>query len=316
MYNIVLLGAGNIGSDKPDELDSPKTEFPLTHAHALYNLHREKKINWLGIIDTNAVQRYKATKKWGCLGFELLEEIKQNIDIIIVAISTDTHYGFLKEVAIKRKPKIIIIEKPFCNNLEQAKEISALAKRAGIKIIVNYTRRFIKEYSWIKIKLMKEQIYNAKLTYGHGLIREACHAIDLFNWWFGDLLHGNILGYFGIADYSEGDKTYPVFLSYRYCPSVFLCPVDGREYCIFEIDIFTDKGRILISDSGATYTEWGLEKEGIYGNYNRISHNGTTSEIELRNGLTNLYTTVLNGEEICTEKEAIEVHKVYEKILN
>ena len=316
MYNIVLVGAGSIGADKPDELDSPETEFPLTHAHDLYNLHREKKINWLGIVDINPGRLLMATLKWNCHGFNSIDEIKENVDIFVVAVPTNLHAEIIaKIIDFEYKPKIIIVEKPFCRDVPQASIISDGAKSKGIKIIVNYTRRFIKEYKQIETFLKLTNVYHAKLTYGRGMIREACHAIDLFNWWFGDLLYGKILDDFGIPDYSKGDMTYPAFLSYRCCPSIFLCPVDSRKYCIFEIDILTEKGRMLLSESGSVCTQWETEKEGIYGNYNVLTKAFTQTHLELRNALTNLYESVLNGEEICTEKEAIEVHKVYEKIL-
>ena len=140
MYNIVLIGAGSIGSNKPDELDSPKTKYPLTHAHALYNLHREKKVNWLGIVDINPVKLQMATQKWDCHGFDLLEGIKQDIDIIVIAVDTKVHYGFIKAVAIDRKPKIIIIEKPFCSNL-------------ACKILSSFKFPLIIEYSVINLRV-------------------------------------------------------------------------------------------------------------------------------------------------------------------
>ena len=67
-------------------------------------------------------------------------------------------------------------------------------KDRNIPVSVNYTRRFVKEYSNIKKKLSEEKIFSCVCYYDRGLLRDGSHAIDMFNYFFGKIQNGFFTG--------------------------------------------------------------------------------------------------------------------------
>ena len=39
----------------------------------------------------------------------------------------------------------------------------------------------------------------------------------------------------------------PVYLAYEKCKNVFLCPADGRKFSVFELEVITEKGKLLFA---------------------------------------------------------------------
>ena len=78
MYNVLIIGAGSVGTSKPDKYDSPLTENILTHAHAVYN-NDDLKI--IGIVDKDLKKAKKAGKKWSCFYYGNINECKDKINI-------------------------------------------------------------------------------------------------------------------------------------------------------------------------------------------------------------------------------------------
>ena len=314
MYNAVIIGAGSIGALKPDKYDSPETDNILTMAHAFHN---HPDINLIGIVDTNPKKAGEAAKKWNTDPYIDIT-IKNKIDIIAVCVLTQNHKQVLDEV-LYYKPQIIMAEKPFCTHLITAKHIH---NKTNTPILINYTRRYVPQIEALRNAIcagVYGKIYHAKLTYTRGLKREACHAIDLFNWMFGKCISGQILSKNGLNDFSNTDRTYPVYLEYKYCPHVFLCPVDGRDYAVFDIEIFTEKGKILLNEHSLKIEHYNVIPEKTYGDYKMLGDLFFTVKTDLKTALMNYVQNaidVIEGKRkpICTSSDAIKVHEVYEKL--
>jgi len=317
MYNAVIIGAGSIGALKPDKYDSPDTENILTIAHAFYN---HPDINLIGIVDNDIEKAILASKKWNTKAYTDINYIKENIDIAAICVPTDWHKSVIEEV-LKYNPKIIMAEKPFCTHLITAKHINNLT---NIPILIDYIRRYTPQIQALRNALVSNiygKIYHAKLTYTRGLKREACHAIDLFNWIFGEFRTGRVLGYRdeALVDFDFNDKTYAVHLIYENCPHVFLCPVDGRDYAVFDIEIFTEKGKILIKEHSLKIEHFNVIPEKTYGNYMMLGDKFWEVKTDLKTALMNYVQNaidVIEGKKkpICDINDAIKVHEVYEKL--
>jgi hypothetical protein len=102
---------------------------------------------------------------------------KNLVDIAIVSTSDNTHYEILKQLA-EYPLKLVIVEKPICENLEQAREIVELYKAKGIPLMVNYTRRFLPYYD--NLKEYGKPI-SSVCRFNRGWLHTASHAIDFFN---------------------------------------------------------------------------------------------------------------------------------------
>ncbi len=318
-YKVILLSAGSIGATKDDEFDNPDSENILTHANACY---RHKRAELIGIVDPDIRKATAAATKWSTKAYTSLSQIDDEADIVICATPTDRHLATLLE-ALQYRPKIVIAEKPFCTNIHEATIVHNEYKRAGVPIAVDYIRRYAPRINELKNQIEENihgKIHNVKLTYTRGIFHEACHFIDLCRYLFGEFKYGGILDFGNDIKDNSPELTVSAFLLFEKCNRVFMCPADGRDYCVFDIDITTEKGRISLPESGTFIENYDLEPSK-YGSYKQLSKNKTHS------WLTGLYQSLyylidnavgyLDGKEdlICTSDDAIAVHRIYDELL-
>jgi len=162
---VLIIGAGTKGALYPEER--------LTHAHAF----SRNGFELLGFYDTNFSNASKAANRWNTrYSWNGLDEaFDNNPDVVTVAVSDESHFSTLLSIA-QYKPKLVFTEKPFCQNLKEAKTIANLYKELGIELSVNFTRRFLPKYQNLKVD-------PDKFISGHGWITKGlhnlCHLADL-----------------------------------------------------------------------------------------------------------------------------------------
>jgi len=314
-----IIGAGSIGALKPDKYDSKETKYPLTHAHALWLKAMTFDLQY--IVDKNPGQAKAAMEKWDCDGGTSIHDAPDDTDVFVIATPTENHMGTFHKICDCFKPKVIVVEKPFCMNEEQARQCLAIAGQNEIKVIVNYTRRYSWEYITFKEALEREEIeiYGAILKYGRGIKRDGCHGIDLFNWFLGKCTTGGALYGTDCPDYDKNDPSVAAILHYKKCPAVYMMPVDSRVYGIFELELLHSKGRTVFENNGSIKRCYCIKNETEYGDYKALSTFGTSHETDLRSALTNLYVNVRGVIErmeppMCSGVDAVNVHRVIEMI--
>ena len=318
-YNAVIIGCGSIGTTKPDKYDNPDSENILTHAHAFYN---HPQIDLIGVVDNVLKNGIEASEKWNTIYYRHIKDIKKPIDIIAVCVPTEAHFDVLNSlITLKPLPKVVIAEKPFCNNSTEAKIIIDLYRNKGIKLAVNYTRRFDESVITINNQFKKNnpEVFSCRVAYCRGLKHDGCHAIDFMRWFFGEYITGDIYGGW-IVDNKEDDFTRPVYMMFDRCPCVVFTPVDGRKYYIFEIDIMTSKGRIVFSEHGMKTDFYSVEPEPVYGNYMHLGHNKHTFNTDITTAPLRLSENVVRNIEgteelFCTGEDGLAVHKILEDLL-
>ena len=318
MYKCVIIGAGSIGALKPDKFDSPLTENILTHAHAIT---AHSKFELTGFVDTDSKKSKQACLKWSALFYDNeIKRIPKDTDVIIVTTPTSTHHKVLTEV-IKLQPKIIIAEKPFTDNSAQAMNIIGKAQEAGIPIAINYIRRYeanIKKLAGEIKSGIYGAVYYCKVAYCRGFKHDGSHAMDLMCNFFGDYSRGQILG-LSINDRDAQDRTRAAHLQFAGCHHVFFCPVDGRDISMFEIEIMTKTGKIVLSSHSRFMQFYPKIKEPDHGDFSTVSTIETRIETSLNTALMKLYDNIagyLDGtdELLCTAQDALEVHAIYEDL--
>ena len=162
-------GAG-VGQEKnPDKI--------INFAHAL---SEHDGFGFVVLYDKDYKKAKNAAEKWN---FEwtkgYMYPLQMDIDIIDIAIVTtpdNEHYKILKRLAGTRV-KLVICEKPICEDLQQARKIVELYKAKEIPLMVNYTRRFLPYYDFLKL----ENPLTGICRFNRGWIHSASHAIDFFN---------------------------------------------------------------------------------------------------------------------------------------
>lgn len=324
-YKAVICGCGSIGAMKPDKLDTLDTYNVLTWAHALSS--RSPNVSLVAVSDIDKEKLDNACNKWYVKGYLDYKEMldKEKPDIVVVATPTETHYEVLINIAnSSNKPKAVIAEKPFCNDMKQAESIVELYQNLNIPIAVDYIRRYDRIIGGIKDSIRSGDygiIQNCRIVYVRGLIRDGSHGLDLCRFFFGEYTCGKIDYDCFINDYSNKDLTYKVDLEFDLCKNVNFTPVDGRAYDIFEIDILGTKGRIKLVEHSNQCNIYNIIPEKTYGNYNTISHKPIHCRTGLTTALLNVVNNVIeyieNGKElICSSEDGLAVHKIYNDLFS
>jgi predicted dehydrogenase len=319
MYTACVVGAGNIGALRDN--DSPDSENTITHAHAYYN-HPE--IELISIYDKDVNKSRKAAEKWNC-DFSSVECYKDKIDVISVCTPTETHKQVLLNI-LNYNPKIVITEKPFCLNSKEAQEVIDAYEKAGIPIIINYPRRYVPEILILKTYLkggIYGKIQSATFHMTRGLIHDGCHGLDLCRYLFGEYIEGQLFKNSSIVDRDENDPTYAAHLTFENCPHVFLSPCDGRLYKVFQLEIMTEKGKIILSQHGMYIDFYPLIDEPIWGGFKILSKDlESRKQTQLNKSLEYLMQEIVyylssdikyNGMS-CLPQDALKVHKIIENL--
>jgi len=324
MYTVGIIGAGSIGAMKPDHIDSPATEIPLTHAHAVYS---DNNFKLLWVYDKSVPAMQQANKKWSCSRSFSLDPV----DVLVIATPTNTHLEQIQKICMankKDRPRLIILEKPAGSNIHEATKIDYLTKEFGIKVVVNYGRRFCNFIIDCASEIKKrEKIQSIVFHYTRGFVRDGSHAIDMFNLFAGTFTDGTLLPN-PIIDHDEKDPTYSAVMEYSKCPKIFLVAMDGREYDIFEMEVRTDQATWSFSDHFKRLCFTSKRKEETYGDYYSMpAPDNHLWQSGLEYSLKNLYESVYdylaridagdipNPKPLCGMKEAIRVHSVINRLM-
>ncbi|GBF49141.1 oxidoreductase, NAD-binding domain protein [Leptospira ryugenii] len=266
----LLIGLGRIGTKL--EADAYRMK-PCTHAGVLFSKWGKKRFDLQAVCDSETLALAAFSSQWKqerktWKEFTAWEDIQREglaIDFAIIATRSNSHFALAKALLRQKVPNILI-EKPVCLKSLEAKELFALAKRSRSRIWINHERRYhpryqrvrdlLKQKTFGQVKSVKANVFTSAKNpgiafqkYGGGpLLHDGTHAIDLLFWLFGSLrLH--------FAEVKRPRKTsiedratawftnqegYPIFLDVS----------GGRDYFQFEIEIFTDRARLILSNDG------------------------------------------------------------------
>lgn len=341
-FNVAIIGAGSIGALKEERLDNPNTNKPLTHAHAVY---QDKRFSINLIIDEDVKRATAAAERWKCCGsFEFEPLNNRPADVIVVAANTKNHFNVLMNniISLHNLPKLVITEKPFCWTSGEASIVSRFYEEQGIKLLVNYSRRYSKSYQKFFVDyISKEEVQQVTVKYNRGLKHDGCHALDIMNWWFGRCLDISLnKSIEPVLDYPEGGRTYCLSMKYEYCPSVVFIPFNYKDCGVFEIDIVTKKNRHIFVNFGEYIVSMNLSENTTYGQKNNLLWNvepiygfdnssdeylsavHSATQTDLHYMLANLYDKVYEvltspkeiTDGICTTSDAIRVHNIVEHV--
>ena len=304
-YNVLIIGAGKIGAF----FDYPGCDKILTHAHAFSSL---EQFNLIGFVDSDLNKAKKAAYVWKTNFFNSIEDVfKQNIiDVVCVAVSTESHYKVLKKLA-DFTIKLVFVEKPFTNDLEQALEIKKLYEEKGIAVMVNYSRRFVVEFKNLRKKI-KEGFYGKFISgvgyYGKGILNNGSHIIDLLFYLVGEVVKGKYVS--SIIDYNQSDPTVSSVLILDNEKKFFLQNIDCNFYTTFEIDLFFEKGRIRVIDSGFKIEEYMVRQSDVFLGYKYLfksNEEDTRLAYSLYYATTNIYEFLLSNKNLkCNVDDAIK----------
>jgi myo-inositol 2-dehydrogenase/D-chiro-inositol 1-dehydrogenase len=144
-YRFALLGAGFIGS-----------------VHAA-NLASHSGIDFRVVYDIDSARANRLAAQHGTQATDDLEAAfdADRIDAVLIASSTDTHADYLRRAA--DAGLAVLCEKPIDLDLERATEAARFADRSGTRAMVDFNRRFDRDYAELKRAVAASEIGEVEL---------------------------------------------------------------------------------------------------------------------------------------------------------
>ena len=176
---VMIIGLGNIGLG----INSLNKNLKfLSHAFAIKSC--PNLLLDIGI-DNNLERRKIFKNNFNVETHKDISSLKKKskFDIVVVSVNTQNHYKIILDIINKIKTKIILVEKPFCSNVNQARKLKKILDKKNIKCFINYPRRFLNGISYLK-NLIQDKFFFGKINISGGLINNGCHFIDLMNYLF------------------------------------------------------------------------------------------------------------------------------------
>lgn len=315
---VAIFGLGRIGYSLESD---PFRKKPCTHYGTIASDFGKDRFSFeIGFeIHPKPLERFReATGKQAILVSENLKEsipFLKNLDLVVIATPSSSHEQ-IATFCLKQGIKNLLIEKPVCLNSLGAKKLLRLAKQKKARIWINHERRYHPSYLWVfqefqkgnlgKIQSIRASVFTsaknpglAFQTLGGGpLLHDGTHALDLIQWFLGKckLLQAKVwvpkLG-------KTEDRAVATFVGKK-GEIVFIDVSGGRDYFQFELDIHTDKTRVLLSNDGFRFykSETSLLYKG-FRSLNQYSPREMPKESE-SNAFLGIYSEVY---EIFTKKK-------------
>ena len=313
-YNVLIIGAGNIGSF----FDTPSSSNVLSHAHA-FSTH--SGFSLVGFVDKDLNKAKRAATLWGGDAFADVSSAFRKIDRIDVvcnATPDEMHYKILKEV-LHYPVKLIFTEKPITKTLSEARDIQKLMYRKKADVAVDYTRRFVPEF----IKLSQEirnGLYGDYVAgsgyYGKGIIHNGSHMIDLLQNFFGSV--GKFVAIKKEYDFSPQDPSVTGILDIGK-KKFFLQHINKELFTIFDIDLIFTKAHIRIANSGFLIEIRKVEKSKTFRGYKSLGNTvsiKTSLSYALSFAVDNIYRHLQYGDDLkCSLREGYNILRTVSNIM-
>tara|TARA_Y100000590_G_C15726925_1_gene1015563 strand:+ start:133 stop:1062 length:930 start_codon:yes stop_codon:yes gene_type:complete len=301
-----VFGLGNIGLGDVNKTNYNKL---LTHCASL-NENRLYDLKFT--VDSNKKRRKICEKYYGVPSFTKISSISYNnkIDLAVISVPTKSHFILTKNVIKKFKPKVILMEKPFCDDLKKAILIKRICKKKNIKLFLNYPRRILKE-TQILSRLIKNRFTYGKIIFSNGLLNNGCHFIDLCNFLFGNYI--NIKKNNFLSDYSKSFTIY-------YSKANIDFAEQSKKKNYFEINLMNKFVNLKWSQKSIFLNNLKIPKMKLkifYKKKNVIK----SSNINIKNYQKNVYFDIANylrrkKNTLSNLEDGIQVKKIINEVIN
>jgi predicted dehydrogenase len=264
-WRAAVIGCGWIGTGVADD---PKADGIQAHA-AAYAACADTAL--AGVCDVDAARAAQAAHRWGLArGFSDVAALLASVRPQIVSVCTPdaTHAAVLGEVLASPDVRAVVAEKPLALDLVQARSLVELARRRGITLVVNYTRRFSPSHGQAQRRIAAGEIGEVVAVtgmYTKGLLHNATHWFDLARWLVGEIVR--VQAWPGPADPASSDPTCHVRMTFQQGQTGFLLGLDERRFAVFEMDCIGTTGRLRITDSGMRLTWSAVADSPHYSGY-------------------------------------------------
>jgi predicted dehydrogenase len=187
------------------------------------------------------------------------------LDLLIVATPPETHEAICL-AGVAAGVRGILCEKPFTGNAVAAERVRAACAAAGIKLLINFSRRWDESHQALVRELGSGELGEPRVITGvyTGTLRgNGSHLVDTLRmlcparWtleWTSELAPGQTDGPVALVLQSD--------LGAR----ALITPVRDAQYFVFEMDLLATRGRVrLLSNGNDIYFETPIESRDFPG---------------------------------------------------
>lgn len=248
----VVVGLGQIGMNYDyDHIDRSSV---FTHVNAI---DKHPKFRLVGAVDLSCKQRNRFEKRYNLPTFDDPEFAVRELqpDVVVIATPTEFHKSTLIKVIKASRPKIILCEKPLAYELDVAKSMVEMCKKAGIELFVNYMRRVDDGVLEIKKRIDNGEIktpIKANVWYSKGIFNNGSHFLNLLDLWLGNIKSTSIINQGRLLNNFDPEPDFKV--EFNYGTAIF-CAAWEESFSHYSIELLSRSGRLLY-DEGGNYIQW------------------------------------------------------------
>ncbi len=271
---VALIGAGRIGFLLEKD---PKRIKPASHFGMWYN---NNSVNFVAVCDTNISRKNDLNKIDKKINFysnpkKLLQIEKP--DIVSISTWKDTHFKICK-LCIEQGIKVIVMEKPLANNIQQSIELIKLIKKKKVKVLINHRRRFDTEVIKLSKQIKNGIIGNLRQVscfYVYGILTTGTHLIDTLRMLLKETA-GDIDKVIGIKNkfssfFPKDDENIDGVLKFKNGLKAHIQSLNIKDYDIFDIDIYGTKGKIKLTNIGRSILHYKIINSPEHSSFTELS---------------------------------------------
>ena len=276
VYRAVIIGCGKIGSEFGDD---PQIKDISTHAGA-YEQCPDTEL--VAVCDKEREKSEICKEKWHIP--DCYTDYKKMIfdtkpDIVSVCTPDQTHFEIIQTLLTSSDVKAILAEKPLALTVEDAELLANLAKKKGVVLAVNYSRRYAEKFCELKKHLHPDifgRIQTINGYYTKGTVHNGTHWFDLARFLIGDFKR--VKGFDNRGEKNE-DPTFDAYAEFTNGANAYLHACDETKFSIFEMDILGSNGRVYIKDSDNIIEIYHIAESPYYSGYYTLQLSDTLSDI-------------------------------------
>lgn len=314
-YKAAVIGCGKIAGGYDRFADE---KWTATHAGA-YRLCPKTELVSAADVDAAALadfgERWKVSSLYSDYR-EMLE--KEPPDIVSICVPVEEHLNAFRS-ACEAGVRAIFLEKPVAGSLDEARMMSALAEERPVA--VNYFRRWNSTLGEFKKELdvgSWGRTIRVTVHYVKDVLENASHFLDLLRWFFGEPKAVRTLRMF---EGEEEENAADFEVAFTGGELVTFLHLPRPSYVFHEVDIFTERGRVVIGQRGQSIQRFRAEEEPHYRMFRIVPTESKVIETEWRNctlrAVENLIDCMEAGETpACGLGDGIRSLEMCEKILS
>lgn len=269
MHKVLIIGCGNIAGGF--DAERPDLSLPRTHAGA-YRRHGGFRV--VACVDPDAARRAAFQTRWdiptAAASLNELDARPGMFDVISICSPNTIHAANLSS-AVALRPKLIFCEKPITANVDEGEQLVARCDAAGVRLAVNYTRRWAPDIVRLAGELGRGDwgvLRSVTATYTKGIVHNGGHMIDLLHLLVGPMRVDAVGA--AVFDYWNDDPSVPALLRSADGVPVQLSVGDARDYTLFELTLITSRAEITMRRGGLEWTIRQVEDSAAFAGYREL----------------------------------------------